>query len=715
MPSLGAQEIAPGRTAREDSVQFERYDIGERTTRLHAKIAGTNTIVTHSKRSDTTITPVSVSIDAILRRVVAAYSNPSFIVPDARNNTVGTTKTETDLTLANHDASNQEVYLCYAPTSVNAAVYRCNDLSLAPNAALTINDVVGSTFPGFGQKGTRGQLTITPSQNPGTLGITATTVTTITDGANPFNGGTFLYTNPVVSNTPLEKSDLLDTNGPGIIANTLIDANDAANNDQVYLLYATDSPVSARVRLHDSTYTLKGEVTINLNNYQASMTPLNDLFNLPLEANDTIETQVLTGSGAGALLLTTDKQNPTTRAVSHTKLATATDFLQYLPSATTDTDVQWHNLNPGANNITYTLLKNDTDNTNPLFINDPTLVFNLTKSYPNILQTTMGQPSGTTGTIKVTSFNEPYTVTSTTNHPLTKNNVTYGMTGYSLQGIASDKAAIGLSGTPFDAGETITDQEIDQLTENNQYTSTLGLVNDTSDLGSVSATVTGLDDNGNTTGNPYTVTLPTKGSTELHGILTTIAGANASNVHRARIHVNQATSGNGMTPRILPYAKLTDKITDSSTIVTGHPILIAPAAAPTYVLKTDLFVVDQTGALLGTTGVTSDQRLMKILFNSTTITDALLGTYVNDNNNPNYSSLQELINRIKTNFADADYQTVFGDTKTDLTPFFTDTDGDGYCIDILPNHQDWQYDNSTKHPGNNAQGTTRIQWKLTKQ
>lgn len=133
-----------------------------------------------------------------------------------------------------------------------------------------------------------------------------------------------------------------------------------------------------------------------------------------------------------------------------------------------------------------------------------------------------------------------------------------------------------------------------------------------------------------------------------------------------------------------------------------------------YALTTDLFVVDSSGKSLVTSGTTSDERLMRILYNVPAVQDALLGTYVQDNNNPQFQVLQDTINRVRASFTDADYQAVFGETRAHLVPFFTDTDGDGYCIDILPNGQDWQYDNVTAAPGNNAQGTTRIQWRLTR-
>jgi hypothetical protein len=133
-----------------------------------------------------------------------------------------------------------------------------------------------------------------------------------------------------------------------------------------------------------------------------------------------------------------------------------------------------------------------------------------------------------------------------------------------------------------------------------------------------------------------------------------------------------------------------------------------------YQLTTDLFVVDTAGKPLVTTGTTSSERLIKLLMNTTTLSDALLGTYVQDNNNKQFQSLQDLINRLKANLASADYRALFGADVTTVVPYFTDTDGDGYCIDILPGGQDWQYDNGTAAPGNNAQGTTRIQWKLTR-
>lgn len=135
--------------------------------------------------------------------------------------------------------------------------------------------------------------------------------------------------------------------------------------------------------------------------------------------------------------------------------------------------------------------------------------------------------------------------------------------------------------------------------------------------------------------------------------------------------------------------------------------------APEYELTTDLFVVDATGQPLVTTGRTRDERLIKLVLNTTTLRSALLGTYVQDNGNPSFHSLQVLIDRLKTNLGSSDYRALFDEDAAKVLPFFTDTDADGYCIDILPNGEDWQYDNTTPSPGNNAQGTTRIQWKLT--
>jgi hypothetical protein len=133
-----------------------------------------------------------------------------------------------------------------------------------------------------------------------------------------------------------------------------------------------------------------------------------------------------------------------------------------------------------------------------------------------------------------------------------------------------------------------------------------------------------------------------------------------------------------------------------------------------FELRTDISVVTSTGEQLFTTGTTRDERLMRILYNVPEIQDALLGNYVQDNNNPEFQVLQHTIERIRTNFSDADYRAVFDETQANLAPFFTDTDGDGYCIDILPNGQDWQYDNTTGSPGNNAQGTLRLQLHLTR-
>jgi len=146
----------------------------------------------------------------------------------------------------------------------------------------------------------------------------------------------------------------------------------------------------------------------------------------------------------------------------------------------------------------------------------------------------------------------------------------------------------------------------------------------------------------------------------------------------------------------------------------GYRVARPRAPDPVYELTTDLFVVDKNGTLLSTKGTTRDNRLIKLLYNTTTINDQLLGSYVYDNNNAAYQSLQTLIARIKANFNDADYIAVFGESQSALAPYLTDTDGDGYVIDILPAFADWPYDNNTTGPQNNTQGTTRIQWTLTR-
>lgn len=221
-----------------------------------------------------------------------------------------------------------------------------------------------------------------------------------------------------------------------------------------------------------------------------------------------------------------------------------------------------------------------------------------------------------------------------------------------------------------------------------------------------SAAITGnitLDDQG-TTFATVPVSMTANGSSLL--ILDQNVGTHT--LYNATLQLDESTTSND------PRATGTALVSYANGFNARAPVVITRAApASQYELKTQLFIVDDKGNLLETEGTTTNQNLMQIIYNSTTL-DPFVGTKVYGNLTPAYQSLQDTVNRIQANFTPANYREVFNAADTDVKYFFQDTDGEGLCIDVLPNGQDWQYDNNTAHPGNNAHGVYSIQLTLTK-
>ena len=102
-----------------------------------------------------------------------------------------------------------------------------------------------------------------------------------------------------------------------------------------------------------------------------------------------------------------------------------------------------------------------------------------------------------------------------------------------------------------------------------------------------------------------------------------------------------------------------------------------------------------------TEGVTNDEELGKIMLG---VDELQPGATLLDNEELR-QELQDAIERVNDGFADADFQSAFGETKQNLRPFFNDADNDGWSVDGRHGAgRDWPHDG--KGNGNDPDGWT---------
>lgn len=96
-----------------------------------------------------------------------------------------------------------------------------------------------------------------------------------------------------------------------------------------------------------------------------------------------------------------------------------------------------------------------------------------------------------------------------------------------------------------------------------------------------------------------------------------------------------------------------------------------------------------------TKGATSEERIGRILLG----VDALAEGRTVFDNEARRDELQAAIDRIRAQFADADYVAAFDETRANLERFFNDADGDGWSIDGRSGvNRDWPYDSDGADP-----------------
>jgi hypothetical protein len=96
-------------------------------------------------------------------------------------------------------------------------------------------------------------------------------------------------------------------------------------------------------------------------------------------------------------------------------------------------------------------------------------------------------------------------------------------------------------------------------------------------------------------------------------------------------------------------------------------------------------------------GQTTNERIGEIILGVDDLS-SVVGT-TNLNNEGGRVELQEAMNRIESNFQDADYETAFGESKSNLERYFNDADSDGWSIDGRNGRgKDWPYDSNGNDP-----------------
>jgi hypothetical protein len=96
-----------------------------------------------------------------------------------------------------------------------------------------------------------------------------------------------------------------------------------------------------------------------------------------------------------------------------------------------------------------------------------------------------------------------------------------------------------------------------------------------------------------------------------------------------------------------------------------------------------------------TEGTTRDDRIGRILLGVDALTE---GTTTFDNEGLR-EELQDVVDRVNAQFADADYVSAFDESKSNLLRFLNDADSDGWSIDGRHGAgRDWPFDTNGNDP-----------------
>lgn len=96
-------------------------------------------------------------------------------------------------------------------------------------------------------------------------------------------------------------------------------------------------------------------------------------------------------------------------------------------------------------------------------------------------------------------------------------------------------------------------------------------------------------------------------------------------------------------------------------------------------------------------GQTRTERIGQILLGTEDLSTAVGST--NLNNEGAREALQAAINRVRSDFLEADYQAAFGETRENLERYLNDADNDGWSIDGRNGPgRDWPYDSDGNDP-----------------
>jgi hypothetical protein len=121
-------------------------------------------------------------------------------------------------------------------------------------------------------------------------------------------------------------------------------------------------------------------------------------------------------------------------------------------------------------------------------------------------------------------------------------------------------------------------------------------------------------------------------------------------------------------------------------------------ASPTYQIDVLITVYkhNDSGAFWSR-GQTTDGRIGEILLGVDDLSTSLGPT--NLNNEGGREELQASIDRLRSDFQDADYQAAFGETKENLERYINDKDNDGWSIDGRNGlGRDWPFDSNGNDP-----------------
>ena len=130
----------------------------------------------------------------------------------------------------------------------------------------------------------------------------------------------------------------------------------------------------------------------------------------------------------------------------------------------------------------------------------------------------------------------------------------------------------------------------------------------------------------------------------------------------------------------------------------GPTVTTTTTAAPVsqFQITTLITVYRNAGSFAEfTEGTTTNEDIGKILL----VVDSLqTGTTLLDNELLRFD-LQQAIDRVNEQFADADYEAAFGETKENLRRFFNDADNDGWSVDGRHGvGRDWPHDGDGNDP-----------------